>query len=144
MVCNSLGTWVVARRSSVQACGFTMSSDLCSVDGEVIHISTNRTPTQHLQTDAASSGAQQPWPRRWNWLLDNPKRSSLALRYFIAFLLLFNGVLSILRMTPVFGPQTGAFAIVINVLGLLLIPIGIVWAWSAYRLHRSGQRSRSD
>src|SRR5699024_12353358 len=96
-----------------------------------MHIPTNHAATQHPQTDVASSGAQQPWPRRWNWLLDNPKRSSLALRYFIAVVLLFNGVLSILRMTPVFGPQTGTFAIVINVLGLQVIRFGIFWACRA-------------
>lgn len=85
----------------------------------------------------------QPWSRRWNWLLDKPTRSGVGMRSLVAVALLFNAVLSVLRLSPVWGPQTDAFGLVINVSGVILLPVGLLFAWSALRLHRFRTRQQA-
>lgn len=86
----------------------------------------------------------QPWSHRWNWLLDRPGRTGVGMRALVAVALLFNGVLSVLRLSPVWGPQGEAFGLVVNALGVILLPVGVLFAWSALRLHAfSGTHRRA-
>lgn len=78
-----------------------------------------------------------PWPRHWNWLLDRPSRGGAGMRVFQAAALLFSAIgVGIFRLTPVFGPPTSTAEIVFGILGVLLLPVGLAWAWSAYRIRQ--------
>ena len=101
-------------------------------------MSTSSSTSSKLQAAFARAQLQsgQPWPRRWNWLLDKPHRVGLGGRWFVAVVLLFNGALALLRLTPVIGPQTETLGLLLNGLGAALIPIGFAWIWGALRLHQ--------
>lgn len=76
-----------------------------------------------------------PWSHRWNWLLDTPERISVLRRSVVAAALVFNGVIvGVFRLIPVWGPPDTALGWGFSVVGVGLLPIGVAWAWSAYRL----------
>lgn len=95
------------------------------------------------ELDQLQRESGQPWNHRWNWLLDRPGGAGVGMRSLVAFALVFNAVLSVLRLSPVWGPQHETFGLVINVLGVILLPLGLLFAWSALRLHRFRTRQQA-
>lgn len=125
--------------SGTQVLGsFITCSGVCTVKGEVSEMSICSDPGQQ-QTDVThvQQHSGRPWYRLWNWVLDKPNSAGVPARWVIAAGLLFNGLLSVLRLTPALEPQTEAPGVMLNGLGIELIPLGAAWAWSAVRLHRS-------
>jgi|SRR5690625_2182564 len=97
---------------------------------------TNHTQQQSsADLDQVQRASGQPWNHRWNWVLDRPSRTGVGMRSLVAVALMFNAVLSVLRLSPVWGPQQEAFGLVINAVGVVLLPVGLLFAWSALRLH---------
>ncbi|GAA2094679.1 hypothetical protein [Brevibacterium salitolerans] len=79
----------------------------------------------------------EPWPRRWNWLLSRPEVTGVTARWVISVVLTVNGIMNgLLRLTPVLGPPDGGLGLALSLVGALLLPLGLLYAWSAVRLHR--------
>lgn len=78
----------------------------------------------------------RPWGRRWNWLIGKPDGPGVGLRFVTAAVLIFNGVLAVLRLTSVLGTTDDALGYVFTIAGVCLLPFGALFAWSAYRLQR--------
>ena len=47
-----------------------------------------------------------------------------------AFALIFNGLISVARLTPLLGQQTDA-QLIFSILGTALLPVGMLFAWAA-------------
>lgn len=78
----------------------------------------------------------RPWNRRWNWLLDKPSGLGVTARYVLATCFILSGIFNgVLRFTPVFGPQDSTPWF--SVPGMILLPFGLLYAWSALRLQRN-------
>lgn len=98
---------------------------------------TGTLPQEQADRTELQRQTGQPWSRKWNWLLDKPDKVGVTGRGFLAGTLLFNGVVvGVLRLTPVWGPPTSLVELVVGLLAVLLLPVGLVWAWSAFQLHR--------
>lgn len=75
----------------------------------------------------------RPWSQRANRLFGDPGRGSWLLMGIAAFAVIFNGLISVARLTPLLGQQTDA-QLISSILGTALLPVGMLFAWAAARL----------